>query len=207
MNRLVPSLTLTLTLPARMLFGVLLFGVLLSGCGATSAPPAPVTITSEIFSPMSINARKLTIVENWQMPVTAPYAGHRQTPYPSNLVSDWASTVLVPAGGSGELILDISRAAVMQEKLVREDSLTKTLTDEQDVRIRVELEAQLMWLQPVGDAQARIKLSAVHSVTVAESATANDVQAAINDSLQAALAALDLQARAELSKVDNIALQ
>ena len=95
----------------------------------------------------------------------------------------------------------------MQEKLVREDSLTKTLTDEQDVRIRVELEAQLMWLQPVGDAQARIKLSAVHSVTVAESATANDVQAAINDSLQAALAALDLQARAELSKVDNIVLQ
>ena len=82
MNRLVPSLTLTLTPPARMLFGVLLFGVLLSGCGATSAPPAPVTITSEIFSPLSVNARKLTIVENWQMPVTAPYVGHRQTPYP-----------------------------------------------------------------------------------------------------------------------------
>ena len=207
MNRLVPSLTLTLSLPAKMLFGVLLFGVLLSGCGATSLPPAPVTITSEIFSPVSVNARKLTIVENWQMPVTAPYVGHRQTPYPSNLVSDWASTVLVPAGGSGELTLDISRAAVMQEKLVREDSLTKTLTDEQDVRISVELEAQLMWLQPVGNAQARIKLLAVHSVTVAESATANDVQAAINDSLQAALAALDLQARAEFSQVDNIVLQ
>jgi BMFP domain-containing protein YqiC len=42
---------------------------------------------------------------------------------------------------------------------------------------------------------------------VAESATANDVQAAINDSLQAALAALDMQARTELAKVDNIVLQ
>ena len=68
MNRLVPRLTLS----SRMLFGVLLCGVLLSGCGATSAPPVPVTITSEIFSPLSVNARKLTIVENWQMPVTAP---------------------------------------------------------------------------------------------------------------------------------------
>ena len=103
-------------------------------------------------------------------------------------------------------VLDISRAAVTQERLVREDKLSNALVDEQDMRLRVELEAQLMWLQPVGGSQARIKLSALHSVTVPESANANDVQAAINECLRAALAALDAQARAELAKIDSIIL-
>ena len=91
--------------------------------------------------------------------------------------------MLTPAGGSGELVLDISRAAVTQERLVREDKLSNALVDEQDMRLRVELEAQLMWLQPVEGSQSRIKLSALHSVTVPESANSNDVQAAINECL------------------------
>ena len=181
-------------------------GLTLSACGTTSAPPVPVTISADSFAPIALNARKLEIVDNWQMPMTSPYIGHRQDPFPGNLVASWGSAVLMPAGGSGELVLDISRAAVTQERLVREDKLSNALVDEQDMRLRVELEAQLMWLQPVGGSQARIKLSALHSVTVPESANANDVQAAINACLQAALMALDAQARAELAKIDNIIL-
>ena len=183
-----------------------LASLLVSACGTISAPPAPVTINTESFAPLAMNARKLEIIDNWQMPMKAPYVGHRQSPFPGNLVASWASTVLMPAGGSGELVLDISRAAVIEERLVREDKLSKALTDEQDMRLRVELEAQLMWLQPVGGSQARIKLSALHSVTVPESANANDVQAAINECLQAAILALDAQARSELAKVDSIIL-
>ena len=183
-----------------------LASLLVSACGTISAPPTPVTINTESFAPLAMNARKLEIIDNWQMPMKAPYVGHRQSPFPGNLVASWASTVLMPAGGSGELVLDISRAAVIEERLVREDKLSKALTDEQDMRLRVELEAQLMWLQPVGGSQARIKLSALHSVTVPESANANDVQAAINECLQAAILALDAQARSELAKVDSIIL-
>lgn len=183
-----------------------LASLLVSACGTISAPPAPVTINAESFAPLAMNARKLEIIDNWQMPMKAPYIGHRQSPFPGNLVASWASTVLLPAGGSGELVLDISRAAVIEERLMRQDKLSKALTDEQDMRLRVELEAQLMWLQPVGGSQARIKLSALHSVTVPESANANDVQAAINECLQAAILALDAQARSELAKVDAIIL-
>ena len=183
-----------------------LASLMLSACGTTSAPPVPVTISTDSFAPLALNARKLEIIDNWQMPMASPYIGHRQDPFPGNLVASWGSAVLTPAGGSGELVLDISRAAVTQERLVREDKLSNTLVDEQDMRLRVELEAQLMWLQPVGGSQARIKLSALHSVTVPESANANDVQAAINECLQAALVALDAQARAELAKIDSIIL-
>ena len=183
-----------------------LASLMLSACGTTSAPPAPVIISADSFAPLALNARKLEIIDNWQMPMASPYIGHHQDPFPGNLVASWGSAVLMPAGGSGELVLDISRAAVTQERLVREDKLSNALVDEQDMRLRVELEAQLMWLQPVGGSQARIKLSALHSVTVPESANANDVQAAINECLQAAIVALDVQARAELAKIDSIIL-
>ena len=70
----------------------------------------------------------------------------------------------------------------------------------------MEFEAQLMWLQPVGGAQAMVRLSSSHSVTIPESSSANDVQRAVNDSLKIALAGLDRQARAELAKLDGIIL-
>jgi hypothetical protein len=180
--------------------------LLLSACTATSPPPPKVTISNDAFSSVPLNARRLEIIENWQMPVEAPYIGHLQQPLPSTLVANWASKVLTPAGGSGELILDISRASVTKVKLPKQAGLSNALTDQQDSKVKVEFEAQLMWLQPVGGAQAMMKLSSSHSVTIPESSSANDVQRAVNECLQTAIAGLDSQARAELAKLDNIVL-
>jgi hypothetical protein len=185
---------------------LVLFALLASACTGTSPPPPQVTVTETDFQSLPLNARRLEIIENWQMPIKAPYIGHLQQPYPSNLISGWASQVLTPAGGSGELILDISRAAVTKEKLPLKVGIANALTDQQDSRIKVEFEAQLMWLQPVGGAQAMIRLSSSHSVTIPESSSANDVQRAVNESLKTALAGLDRQARAELAKLDGIIL-
>lgn len=185
---------------------ILCLVLLMSACTATSTPPPKVMVSNEAFSSVPLNARRLEIIENWQMPVEAPYIGHLQQPLPSSLVANWASSVLTPAGGSGELILDISRAAVTKEKLPQQVGIANALTDQQDSRIRVEFEAQLMWLQPVGGAQAMVRLSSSHSVTIPESSSANDVQRAVNESLQTALAGLDRQARAELAKLDGIIL-
>ena len=187
-------------------FSLILLALLASACTATSPPPPQVVVSEAGFQSMPLNARRLEIIENWQMPIEAPYIGHLQQPYPSNLISQWASRVLTPAGGSGELILDISRAAVTKEKLPQKVGIANALTDQQDSRIRVEFEAQLMWLQPVGGAQAMIRLSSSHSVTIPESSSANDVQRAVNESLQTALAGLDSQARAELAKLDGVIL-
>lgn len=185
---------------------ILCLVLLMSACTATSTPPPKVMVSNEAFSSVPLNARRLEIIENWQMPVEAPYIGHLQQPLPSSLVANWASSVLTPAGGSGELILDISRAAVTKEKLPQQVGIANALTDQQDSRIKVEFEAQLMWLQPVGGAQAMVRLSSSHSVTIPESSSANDVQRAVNESLQTALAGLDRQARAELAKLDGIIL-
>ena len=184
---------------------LLMAALVLAACTATSPPPQ-VSVQTAGFAALPLNARQLEIIENWEMPIKPPYIGHLQQPYPGNLVSQWATQVLMPAGGSGEMILDITRAAVTKVKLPPQTGLANALTDQQDSEIRVEFEAQLMWLQPVGGSQAMIKLAASHSVTIPESSSANDVQRAVNGCPNKALAGLDSQARAELAKLDNVIL-
>ena len=129
---------------------MLIVSLVLAACAATSPPPPQVSVSSAGFAPLALNARQLEIIENWEMPIKPPYIGHLQQPYPGNLVSQWATKVLLPAGGSGEMILDITRAAVTKVKLPPQTGMANALTDQQDSEIRVEFEAQLMWLQPVG---------------------------------------------------------
>lgn len=180
---------------------------LVTACGtSTNGAKAPPKFDSGGYAAIAMNARRLEIVENWQMPMEAPYIGHFQTPYPSNIVAEWAASVLQPAGGSGELILDISKASVTNEKLPRETNLQGILSDQQDTKIRVELVARLMWLQPVGGARAMVNLSASQSKTIPESSTPNEFDRAVKETLLLALAALDRQARDELQKIDNIIL-
>jgi len=185
---------------------LLMVSLVLVACTTTSSPPPPVSVQAAGFGTIALNARRLEIIENWQMPIKPPYIGHLQQPYPGNLVSQWATQVLMPAGGSGEMVLDITRAAVTKVKLPPQTGLVNTLSDQQDSEIRVEFEAKLMWLQPVGGSQAMIKLASSHSVTIPESSSANDVQRAVNDCLNKALAGLDNQARIELAKIDNVIL-
>ena len=116
---------------------------------STNGAKAPPKFDSGGYAAIAMNARRLEIVENWQMPMEAPYIGHFQTPYPSNIVAEWAASVLQPAGGSGELILDISKASVTKEKLPRRQSAGYSLGSA-GYQNQVELVARLMWLQPVG---------------------------------------------------------
>ena len=121
-------------------------------------------------------------------------------------MAKWASQVLQPAGGSGELVFDISRASVTQIALPLEVGIKTLLTDQQESKIKAEFDVKIMWLQPVGGSQALVQLKADHSVTIPESASSNDLQNAIQTALMGALASLDRQARAELVQINNIIL-
>ena len=185
---------------------VILFAILagLGGC-QTTAPVPPIT-TADEFMPLAMNARRLEIVDNWQMPVEPPHIGFRAQTSPSNLLAKWASQVLQPAGGSGELVFDISRASLTRIALPLEVGVTTLLTDQQESKIKAEFDTKIMWLQPVGGHQALLQLQADHSVTIPESASTIDFQNAMQAALLGALTSLDQQARAELAKINNITL-
>ena len=181
--------------------------MVLSGLGAcqTTQPVSPMT-TAGNFIPLAMNARRLEIIDNWQMPVEPPYIGHRAQTLPSNLLAKWASQVLQPAGGSGELVFDISRASVTRVALPLEAGIRTLLTDQQESKIKTEFDVKIMWLQPVGGSQALVQLQADHSVTIPESANTIALQNAMQAALMGALTSLDQQARAELAKINNIIL-
>lgn len=185
---------------------VIVFAVFagLGGCQTTA--PVPPTTTADEFVPLAMNARRLEIIDNWQMPVEPPYIGHRAQTLPSNLLAKWASQVLQPAGGSGELVFDISRASVTRIALPLEAGIKTLLSDQQESKIKAEFDVKIMWLQPVGGSQALVQLQADHSVTIPELANTVDLKNAMQTALMGALTSLDRQARAELAQIKNIIL-
>lgn len=176
----------------------------LGGC-QTTAPVPPVT-TADDFVPLTMNARRLEIIDNWHMPVEPPYVGHRAPTLPSDLLVEWASKVLQPAGGSGELVFDISRASVTLIDLPLKVGIETMLIDQQERKIKAEFDVKIMWLQPVGGSQALVQLQADHSVTIPESASIVDFQNAMQLALSGALTSLDQQVRAELAQINKIVL-
>ena len=185
---------------------VIVFAVLAGFGGCQSTAPVPPTTKADEFMPLAMNARRLEIVDNWQMPVEPPYIGYRAQTSPSSLLAKWASQVLQPAGGSGELVFDISRASLTRIALPLEAGVTTLLTDQQESKIKAEFDIKIMWLQPVGGHQALLQLQADHSVTIPESASTIDLQNAMEAAVLGALTSIDQQARAELAQINNITL-
>ena len=179
---------------------------LLAACKTGTATPPPQIFTTDAYQPLNLNARRLEIIDNWQMPLVDPYIGHWVSPLPSNILADWASHVLRPAGGSGEIIFDMKRVAVTMIDLPAKVGIDGLLTDRQSRKVTAEIKAKVMWLQPIGGTQALADLSAAHSITIRESATANEVSRVVNDAMKGALVRLDSQIRKELTTIDRIIL-
>ena len=185
---------------------LVLVGVLFAACKTGTATPPPKIFTTDAYQPLNLNARRLEIIDNWQMPVTDPYIGHRVSPLPSAILADWASHALRPAGGSGEIIFDMKRVAVTMTDLPTKVGVDGLLIDQQSRKVTAEIKAKIMWLQPVGGTQALADLSAAHSITIRESATANEVSKVVNEAMKGALVRLDSQTRKELATIDRIIL-
>ena len=185
--------------------GLMIFiGGLLPSCNTVQSKPPPIVFKSVAHEPLAINARRLEIIDNWQMPIADHYVGHQINPLPSNIVADWAAHVLRPAGGSGEVVFEMERVAVTLKDMPQKLDLKGLLSDQQSRKATAEIKAQIMWLQPVGGTQARVDLSASHSITIRESANPNEVREALHKALKGALLRLDSQARKELAKIEKL---
>ena len=189
----------------KLWFMIIISGLLVS-CNTVQSEPPPIIFKSAAYQPLAINARRLEIIDNWKMPIADPYVGHQINPLPSNIVADWVAHVLRPAGGSGEVVFDMERIAITLTDMPQKLNLKGLVSDQQSRKATAEIKAQIMWLQPVGGTQARVDLSASHSITIRESANPNEVREALHKTLKGALLRLDAQTRKELAKIERIIL-
>ena len=205
-HKIKKKVVLMLRLRINKLYAIILLGGMIASCNSGSNIPPSAIFATDVFPPLAINARSLKIIDNWQMPIADPYVGHRVNPLPSNVLADWASHVLNPAGGSGEIIFNMKRVAITMTDLPKKVGINDLFLDQQSKKITAEIGAQIIWLQPVGGLQARIDLDASHSITIQESANPNEVSLKTHESMKGALERLDRQVRKELAMIDRIIL-
>lgn len=185
-------------------FSALLLAV--SGCQSKVELETISIYNADEAQSLAINARRLEIVNNWLMPLEAPYVEHELNPTPADSMIKWAQQVVVPKGASGELILNISEASIQEEALPPSEGFLDSFKDNQETRLRVTLNAQLLWIQPVGNYQGTAELAAKTSQTLPESATPADYLIAKQNLVNRALALIDRQARDEIQKIDAMLL-
>ena len=191
---------------SRIFFGLIFAGILvLSGCATpppASAPPPKYDPAS--FESIRIDARRLEIIENWQMPMEPPFIEHTLMPDLSSMVVDWAKYALVPVGGSGEVVFDISQASVQVTDLPQGMAFLDVFSDQQESKIRVDIITKLMWIQPVGGKQGIVDVIASTTRTLSESKTPNERQIAVREVMIEAVNLLDLEARKQISNIAEI---
>ena len=185
-------------------FSALLLAI--SGCQSKVELETISIYNADEAQSLAINARRLEIVNNWLMPLEAPYVEHELNPTPADSMIKWAQQVVVPKGASGELILNISEASIQEEALPPSEGFLDNFKDNQETRLRVTLNAQLLWIQPVGNYQGTAELAAKTSQTLPESATPADYLIAKQNLVNRALALIDRQARDEIQKIDAMIL-
>ena len=178
--------------------------LLLSSCTATSQKTVlPIYETTDLQS-LRLDARKMEIIENWNMPMEPPYIEHLLSPNLSSMLVDWASRVLVPVGGSGEVVLDISQASIKITSLPQSEKLFDLFKDNQEVMVRADIKAKLIWIQPVGGKQAIIDLSATASSSMKETSTPNDREIAIREVMIEAVNLINQQAEVEIRASEGL---
>ena len=178
--------------------------LLLSSCTATSQKTVLPIYETMDFQSLRLDARKMEIIENWNMPMEPPYIEHTLSPNLSSMLVDWASRVLIPVSGSGEVVLDISQASVKITSLPRSEKLIDLFKDNQEVMVRADIKAKLIWIQPVGGKQAIIDLSATASSSMKETATPNEREIAIKEVMIEAVNLINQQAEVEVRASEGL---
>ena len=181
--------------------------LLFSGCVTSQQPQiTPPSFDSAGYKTLRIDAQKLKIIENWQMPIEPPYIEHTLEPTMSGFIVEWASGVLIPVGGSGELILNISKASVTVSELPKSADLASLFKNQQESKVRAEVKARLMWMQPIGDRHGTIEIDASASRTVPETATPNDYDVAVRQTMLDAITQMDDQVRMKTVEIPRLVL-
>ncbi len=101
-------------------------------------------------------------------------------------------------------MLDIQQASVKVVELTKGSKLLDVFRDQQAYKVEVEIEADLMWIQPVGSKNALVELSAAATETIEESATPNMHEMAIRQTVVKAIDALDVLAREKIAEIEGM---
>ena len=78
------------------------------------------------------------------------------------------------------------------------------ISDQQEIKIHVDIVTKLMWIQPVGGKQGIVDVNASITRTLSESKTPNERQIAVREAMVEAVNMLDIEARRKISTIADM---
>ena len=155
-------------------FAVALLG--LAAC-ADTPPPAPKGDIGFSGAPLRLNVATMAVDNQYVPSGQAPNIEQLHEVTPSTVAERWAQTRVVPVGTSGQAILTIYDARVVEVKLKTKGGLTGFFGDQVDTKIIGTLRAELTVMQPQasgGTSVYKAGATATSEQTLLQSATLNE---------------------------------
>lgn len=173
---------------------------LLAGCKSATLPERVRTV---VGTPLDIDVSSIDIINEYAAPQAKPYIDHLMASNPLSEMTDWAGRMLSPVGGRGNLLITITRAALIEEQLAGEDSLKGFFTNEQTRLIRTELEAYFSFSHPENNRSASLTVKAEFETTIAESSTPQEADEARLDVIMEGMGRFDQEFRRQFNAIAN----
>ena len=186
------------------------FAGLLAGC-ATPPPPAPQATIGFVGAPLKLNVANVSVDNLYQPPGRAPNVEQLHEVTPSTVARRWLETRIVPVGTSGQGVMKVLNASVVQEKLPIKGGLTGFFGDQVDTKLIGKLRIELVVTTGPGIGQSvstyKIDVKAEAEQTILQSATLNDRDRAYLMLMQNLANQFDKTATAEVERVMQGALR
>ena len=146
--------------------------ILLAACATPPPSPQFPQLTFTHVPPIRLDARRLTIVDDYKTAGRSDVSQGMPVP-PAVAVHQWANDRLVPAGNSGQIVVTITEASVIETALEKTKGVRGVVTTDQseryDGRLAVKVEIRDTAARRGGDVSA----VATRSRTVAENVSLN----------------------------------
>jgi len=180
------------------------FAGLFAGC-ATPPPPVPQATIGFVGAPLKLNVANVTVDNLYQPPGKAPNVEQLHEVTPSTVARRWLETRIVPVGTSGQGVMKVLNASVVQEKLPIKSGLTGFFGDQVDTKLIGKLRVELVVTTGPGVGQSvstyKIDVKAEAEQTILQSATLNDRDRAYLMLMQNLANQFDKTATAEVERV------
>ena len=156
-------------LPIRTVIIVMLLAA--AGCEIAVGPRAFPEQTFRHLPPISLNVAKIDIVLLFEPPLKAPHVEHEMPVPPHKAIERWVVDRIRTVGISGQAVLTVRDASVVEKRLKPLGGIRGTFTKEQAERYDARVEVEISAIDGRGLRSAKAMTTSSRSRTVPEDAT------------------------------------
>lgn len=146
----------------------------LTGCVTTPPTATYPEITFKHLKPLNLQVDKLSVVDQYQAPMSGNHVEHRVPQPPEKALKRWANDRINAIGGTNRARFTILDASVQEQRLETDKDIKARFTNEQSEKYDASLRAKLEILDSLGNVLGQSEAHVRRTQTVPEDATLDE---------------------------------